>query len=528
MSLILLSVAIVILEASTGISSSIVIAAVPRSIISSASTRASMSPVSDIRSPLGSTTNEVGTLIQSTPSSPLATATAKTGPVLRRKSATQALGVYLDSSESYPSPHDSIYEAPFVTSQENFDSNATNGWDDGWGTLNHCATTVDDDEPPAWLGITVDTSGCPVPASFLNSAETLSPKRLTHIPHILCPITEQSSFATLRPLSIAAQSSGATLRARASYLKRKSFSTSDLPPSPSPTTRTPSPPSSPILTPVQPPHPPPTRSPTPPGLPSFNKPEASNYRLPPPPVRFRDKFRNPTAAEKEWLKQTVGLPKGVMMRGEDGVFVRGKFTPIRSGHLPPHREVHRLYGMPTLGSRRDQLMMTGALTTDQPARVVRFEDRDGNANSDPRDREGQARRSAGPKKQQTKKQQTKNREKTEKWRKNTSWFFFCCGLCETWDLASEGQPQHGVHDTATGQKAPKTPKPLFQIDERVQEKKTRPPYFQEFRISQRSFNEFGRWQYKLHSQGWDVIADKPQNIGESDWIEEHKLKKNET
>lgn len=442
MSLILLSVASLILEVSTGISSIIVIAAVPRNIISSVSTRASMSPVSDTRSPLETMTNEIGTPIQPTPSSPSAIATAKTGPVLRRKSATQALGGYLDSSESYPSPHNSIYEAPFVTSQENFDSNAINDWDAGWGTLNHCTTTADNDEPPAWLGITVDASGCPVPASFLNSAETISPNRLTHMPHVLCPITEQSSLATLRPLSIAAQSSCATLRARASYLKRKSFSTSDLPPSPFITTRTPSPPSSPILTPVQPLHPPPTRSPTPPGLPSFNKPEASNYRLPPPPVRFRDKFRNPTAAEKEWLKQTVGLPKGVMMRGEDGVFVRGKFTPIRSGHLPPHREVQGLYGMPTTGSRRGQLMMTGALTNDQPARVVRFEDQDRNANSNLGDREGQAGRNSGPKKQQTKK-----REKTEKWRKTTSWFFFCCGLCETWDLAAEGQQQHSVQNT---------------------------------------------------------------------------------
>ena len=87
-------------------------------------------------------------------------------------------------------------------------------------------------------------------------------------------------------------------------------------------------------------------------------------------------------------------------------------------------------------------MMTGALTDDQPARVVRFENRDRNANSNLRDRDGQAGRIAGPKKPQT-----KNRERTEKWMKNTYWFFFCCGLCEEWDLAAEGQ-QHGVQDTA--------------------------------------------------------------------------------
>ena len=402
---------------------------------SSKRTQASMGAASDARLPLESTTNEART---PTPSPPFS-GTAKTGPALRRKSATQALGVYLDldSSESYPSPHSSIYEAPFATSRENLDSSAINHWDGaGWGNAKHFTTTSASDESPAWLNTVMDASGSPVPASSL---ETASPKKLIHIPHVLYPIIEQSSLATLRPLSIITHSSAATLRARASGLKRESFSTSDLPPSTSPTSQRPSP-FSPVLAPIQPPHRPPTRSPTPPGLPSFNKPEASNYRLPPPPARFRDKFRSPTAAEREWLKQTVGLPKGVVMRGEDGVLVRGKFTPIRSGHLPPQSQVHGTYRLPTTGPEQEQRTMTGALTDDQPARVVRFESGHIISNRNFKGRNGQAAQDPTPKKKKTK---TEREERMEKWLKNACWFIFCCGLCEEWDLAADVH-QHGV------------------------------------------------------------------------------------
>ncbi|CAF9942487.1 hypothetical protein IMSHALPRED_003839 [Imshaugia aleurites] len=397
-----------------------------------------MGAASDARLPLESTTNEARTPTPSPPSS----GTAKTGPFLRRKSATQALGAYVDleSSESYPSPHNSIYEAPFASDQENLDSSAIHdGNNAGWENANHVNTTSDNDELPSWLNITMDVSGSPVPASFLRGSDTASPKKLVHTPHVLYPITEQSSLATLRPSSIVAHSSAATLRARASSLKRKSFSTSDLPPSTSLASQRWSPPSSPVLAPIEPPHRPPTRSPTPPGLPSFNKPEASNYRLPPPPARFRDKFRSPTAAEREWMKQTVGLPKGVVMRGEDGVLVRGKFTPIRSGHLPPQRQAHEIYGLPTTVSGQEQRTMTGALTDDQPARVVRLENRHGTANRSLIGRNGQAEQ--GPKLKKRKK--TEREERREKWLKNACWFFFCCGLCEEWDLAADNH-EHGV------------------------------------------------------------------------------------
>lgn len=124
------------------------------------------------------------------------------------------------------------------------------------------------------------------------------------------------------------------------------------------------------------------------------------------------------------------------MRGEDGVLVRGKFTPIRSGHLPPQRRAHDLYGMPATGSGQEQRTMTGALTDDQPARVARFENRPGTSNRNGSGRNGQAGQGA-----KRKKEKTKREERTEKLLKNAYWFFFCCGLCEKWDLAAESHPE---------------------------------------------------------------------------------------
>lgn len=76
-------------------------------------------------------------------------------------------------------------------------------------------------------------------------------------------------------------------------------------------------------------------------------------------------------------------------------------------------------------------MMTGALTNDQPTRLVRFEDQDRNADRNLGGRDGQAG------------QGTKQKKKTEKLLRNAYWFIFCCGLCEEWDLAADSR-QHGV------------------------------------------------------------------------------------
>lgn len=78
-------------------------------------------------------------------------------------------------------------------------------------------------------------------------------------------------------------------------------------------------------------------------------------------------------------------------------------------------------------------MMAGALTGDQPARVVRFENRNGVANPNLRGRGSQA----GEGMQRKKK--TEREQRTEKWLKNAYWVIFCCGLCEDWDLAVDSQ-----------------------------------------------------------------------------------------
>jgi len=49
---------------------------------------------------------------------------------------------------------------------------------------------------------------------------------------------------------------------------------------------------------------------------------------------------------QEYRAQTIGLPRGVVMRGDNGVLVRGKFVPIRSGHLPPQRQRHVVFSGP--------------------------------------------------------------------------------------------------------------------------------------------------------------------------------------
>lgn len=77
---------------------------------------------------------------------------------------------------------------------------------------------------------------------------------------------------------------------------------------------------------------PPHRGSTPPGLPTFNTPAAQNYKLPRPPMRLRDYVKR-ESPRKEYKRQTYQLPPGVVMRGERGVLVRGKWRAGISGHL---------------------------------------------------------------------------------------------------------------------------------------------------------------------------------------------------
>ena len=311
------------------------------------------------RLPLEDTTN-------SPPPSPPATVRSSSQS-LRRKRTKRTLNPNIDSSESIPSTHDSLYDA----SLEN-DPNAIAPITSDWNNLpSEIGTGVGGAAP--WVDTVCDADGNPVPSSFL---QPISASRKDHTPHELYPITEHNSLATLR--SRFSVSSNATLRARArspalSTRHKRSFSLSDLPtpiePQHSSSDSSAAPPF-PLPQPNRPIHLPPQRSPTPPDLPSFGKPEALDYRLPPlpKPKRFRDRLGTPTLEELEWRRQTVGLPKGVVMRGEDGLLVRGKFSGIRSGHLPPQRQRHATMGLPSpaprlVGAWQDRPITTGATTS---------------------------------------------------------------------------------------------------------------------------------------------------------------------
>lgn len=359
---------------------------------------------SSIRVPLDETTNES---VSPPPSPP--SATAKTGPAPRHKPAIQDLNAYLDSSESYPSPHSSIYEASLVhlSSTEELKQKERN---------QDVPVNPTDDGPASWENIVVDALGNLVPASFLQLPATNN----AHIPHELYPITEKSSLATLKAsLLLQGQASTSTLRPCSPGLngkKRKSFSLSNLPPTPE---RRSSLSPSPIPLPTRPHLPPPERVPTPPGLPTFGKPEAINYRLPPPKTHFRDYFRSPSIAAQEYNRQTARLPRGVVMRGENGVMVSGKFTPIVSGHHPPQRQVHSLFRPPNPAD------LTRAET---PEELEQANDARGHA-ARARNGEGAALPASGniPRRRFHWEPFRKYHERKRKWAQNICWSLFCCG-----------------------------------------------------------------------------------------------------
>ena len=374
---------------------------------------AGLDGASSIRVPLDETTN----VSVSTPPSPTS-ATAKTGPAPRRKPAHQNLNANLDSSESYPSPHSSIYEASLVhlSSIEELKQK---------GCELDVPTHAAADGPASWENIVVDASGNHVPASFLQPPVMNN----AHIPHELYPITERSSLATLKAsLSVHGQASTSTLRPHSPGLngrKRKSFSLSNLPPTPE---RRSSLPPSPLPIPARPHLPPPERVPTPPGLPTFGKPEAMSYRLPPPKTRFRDYFRSPSIAAQEHNRQTARLPRGVVMRGENGVMVWGKFTPIVSGHHPPQRQVHSLLRAPNQADLTEpevpEELEQASVGRGHAARARNG----GNAATPASENIPQRGFRWEPFK--------KYHERKRKWAQNILWFLFCCGCFCCFDEAS--------------------------------------------------------------------------------------------
>ena len=321
-----------------------------------------------MRDPLSSTTNHsnspppspptlLGKEGKAPPVEEVPVGTRRTSPTLRRRDTVQNL-INLDSSESYPSLHSSLYDASIDPDSAVTGTHSEDAW---------IHTTGYNEPPPAWANTVCSTSGDVVPASFLEPILLQKP----HSPHKLSPIIEQQrSSATLqiscRSGSLNNRPSTLTLhsgRSRSPGLngkRQKSFSLSDLPEQATtrllPTYEA-SPPASIRLVPQpnQPLHPPPLRSSTPPNLPRFGTLEACRYRLPRPrhksktdkgkdsksnkrkkeKKRSKSRLWSSTAEVREWRRQTVSLPKNVIMRGDDGTLVKGKFMPTNSGHNGP-------------------------------------------------------------------------------------------------------------------------------------------------------------------------------------------------
>ena len=169
-----------------------------------------------------------------------------------------------------------------------------------------------------------------------RSLEQHLPFRSIHHPTLLDTITEKTSLNTLQLTAIARRKKSFSLN-DISWITRKakfwksSSSSADTPRH------------FPIEYPRYPPRSPPLREPTPPKLPSFNTRAASEYRLPPPQPRFRDLLRpTPTLAEIEYSRQTSNLPRGALMRSEDGTLIRGRWKPSQSGHTGNSRSTNQL------------------------------------------------------------------------------------------------------------------------------------------------------------------------------------------
>ncbi|MCJ1365492.1 hypothetical protein MMC16_004614 [Acarospora aff. strigata] len=277
-----------------------------------------------VRSPLSSRTN---TPPPRTPSPAYATAKSTQHRRLRRQVSFRTFHPNADSSETEASEHSSIFEAVYLPPG----SDRVVSF--------HIAHAPGGRSPAPSEG---DSNGS-------SATGTASPARDIWTGTQLETIIEQKSIATLRAVNSlpqlgsrsssltkpTPQPSAASLHLLARH--KASFSLDDLPlrrkdafKSSSDETTTFLPrveeeysyaypqPKAPI---ADPPH----RMPTPPGLPSFNTRAAHNYRIE-TPFRLRDFFSRNTNST-----QTVGLPRGIVARGPNGV-VRGRWRPSQSGH----------------------------------------------------------------------------------------------------------------------------------------------------------------------------------------------------
>ncbi|KAI4180830.1 MAG: hypothetical protein L6R41_006988 [Letrouitia leprolyta] len=250
----------------------------------------------------------------------------------------------LDSSESIPSPHSSLWDAPLAEQTLNTTIPI--------GTWNAASSELPPPPPPPAKpksnkkGKRKARPHSTSPPAAIESSGSLRLDPNIHHPHLLDTITERSSRPTLRSFHHSIPSlrqhspSISTLRARSLALHKESFSLTDLP-APAPRALgSSSEGSASMLDKISPPtihepqFSPPERMPTPPGLPRFNTPEAVNYRLPSPHASLRDKIRRRQTPEQiAYRRQTSHLPPGVVMRGENGELIRGRW---RRGGLSGH------------------------------------------------------------------------------------------------------------------------------------------------------------------------------------------------
>ena len=307
------------------------------SIASNTQLPQSRQPTRPLRSPLGDSTNEISTHAPLSRKEGVGHATPHR---LHRKYSIRALTSSADSAASLSSSQNSIFEALYYnprTEQVNENVPESSSSVLGGRTLRPDIDLLLSPSPP-------------------NRSQEPS-SRSVHHPTPLETITEQKSVATLKTQTsslVHTQTLCATSPARKPSTKildnarsadrKKSFSLDDL------------------ITirrcsrffkntvssssehsygclkaetryPVLPAQIPPPRMPTPPGIPTFNTPAAESFCLPAPSSRFRDRIRRHRTAEgREWITQTRGLPRGVLMRGEGGILVRGRWKPGHSGH----------------------------------------------------------------------------------------------------------------------------------------------------------------------------------------------------
>ncbi|KAL8649920.1 MAG: hypothetical protein Q9226_005367, partial [Calogaya cf. arnoldii] len=299
------------------------------------------------RTPLQDTTNGMSP----EPSSPIFhTAKTNQSPKTRRRFSLPFFRPQnLDSSEDLPSPHSSLWDAP-LDDQTVYTAIPNGNWD---ATVADITPRPNTNTKPKKKGRrkgkgkpTSPPVAIQPPALDRSQTQSVPLDPNVHHPHLLDTITERSSLPTLRSHHPSIRSlqqrtpSATTLRNRTSALHKKSFSVSDIPaPIPSPSNSS----SKTSLSsqnytietlPNAPIEDPPERMPTPLGLPRFNTPEAINYRLPSPQLSFREKFRrHPTPEEITYNRQTAHLPPGVVMRGEHGELIRGRW---RQGGLSGH------------------------------------------------------------------------------------------------------------------------------------------------------------------------------------------------